>query len=167
MKYDQWPTRWVKSENNNARWVSGLCREIKRDLLLHRDFCLKNYWGERWKRERKCEKGSHPQPLCSSRFYPLSWLWAVLCKKDLGPTRSNSKCQMEMMCVLLLRLFFIRKSFMGINQKKKRDKTLILWSWRVVIQQEKSLLFIIFIFSNFFAYHTVPAHVKARDCQVL
>lgn len=109
------------------------------------------------------KKGSHPQLLCSRRFYPLPWL----CKKDLGPIRNNSKCQMEMMCVLLLRLFCMRKSFMGINQKKKRDKTLILWSWRVVIQHEKSLLSIIFIFSSFSAYHTVPAHVKTKGCQVL
>lgn len=70
------------------------------------------------KGKKACEKSSHPQLLCSSRFYPLSWLWGRLCKKDLGPIRNNSKCQMEMMCVLLLRLFNIRKSFMGINQKK-------------------------------------------------
>lgn len=64
------------------------------------------------------KKGSHPQLLCSRRFYPLPWL----CKKDLGPIRNNSKCQMEMMCVLLLRLFCMRKSFMGINQKKREIK---------------------------------------------
>lgn len=34
-------------------------------------------------------------------------------------------------------------------------------------KMKKSLLFIIFIFSSFPAYHTVPVHGKARGCQVL
>lgn len=76
------------------------------------------------KGKKVCEKGSHPQLLYSSRFYPFSWLWGVLCKKDLGPIRNNSKCQMEMMCVLLLRLFHIRRALWA-STRKKRDKTLI------------------------------------------
>lgn len=76
-----------------------------------------------------------PHPLYSSRFYPLPWLWGVLCKKDLGPIRKTSKCQMEMICVLLLRLFYIRRSFMGINQKKREIKHLFFdlggWSFNM------------------------------------
>lgn len=121
MKYDQWPQRWVKSENNNAQWVSGLCREIKKRPTQR--LLLQELQGRKVEEGKKAgEEGSHPQLLCGCWFYPLSWLWGVPCKKDLGPIKSTCKCQMEMVCVLLLRLFYIRKSFMGINQKKRELK---------------------------------------------
>lgn len=112
------------------------------------------------------EKGSHPQLLCSSRFYPLSWFWGVPCKKDLGTLGILVNARWKW-CVYCYWDYFISGRALWASTRKKRDKTLILWSWRVVIQHEKSLLFIIFIFSSFSAYHTVPAHVKTRGCQVL